>query len=1306
MLKMEDYNQGLIYTEINGCLDCNKCIRECPILKSNVSVMDMDGQYKVCVDDKECILCGTCMVTCVHDVRHYRDDTDDFFADLKKGKEFSVIIAPAFYLNYPNEYKKILGYLQSLGVKKFYPVSYGADIAVWGYLNYLKTSPITNGHISQPCPSIVSHIEKHLPELMPNLIPIQSPMMCTAIYLKKYKNVSEDLVFLSPCIAKKIEMSSERGRGLVKYNVTFSRLIESLRNVNIENFPDVGEEFESGMGSLFPYPGGLRENIEYYLGREIMIMQVEGERKAHEYLQSFATDFRDRKHVPTLIDILNCEHGCGEGTGTDFYNVNEIAYQALIMRSKKYADFNPQSTPAQRLAILNEKFSALDIEDFKCEYKKDKSTKVRVIPLAKIEEVLTEKLMKLSDNDKHIDCSACGYMTCNRMAEAIALGINHEDNCVYYVKNILAKSMREKMAAEAELRAFINAMPMVANIRDKDLNIVDCNEEALRVFGMRSLREYREKSHLLWPEYQPDKSRSREKAIQLQKEAKDVGYLRFDWLHQNINGEPIPTETTLVRFTWHGEDHVLAFIKDMREFNKKQHKLKARLEAEQQRLQAMLDSSPLVCALFDHRGYILSVSQKAEVLFEIPDKQIFLDNISKFFPEYQPDGSLSYEANMKYLLEAIETGYQRYEWVYQTLDGKPIPCEETLERVLFGDKVYVLLYIRDLREQNDMLTQLEESSNRALIANQAKTRFLARMSHEIRTPMNSIMGITELQLQKDTHAPDVEEAFTRIYDSSSLLLSIINDILDLSKVEAGKMEIIPEIYETASMIVDTVQLNLMYIGSKRIDFKLDVDENLPAYLVGDELRVKQILNNILSNAFKYTSDGEVCLSFKVEEGERAEDVVIVVQVRDTGQGMTQEQVDSLFSGDFTRFNLADNRGIEGSGLGLNIAYQLALMMDGGIFVESEQGRGSTFTIYLPQEKINDTVIGEEAAVGLQNLEDTQKSLKRLSKLEREPMPYGRVLVVDDVESNLFVAKGFLMPYKIAIDTAESGILAIEKVKAGEVYDIIFMDHMMPDMDGVETTKVLRKMGYYHPIVALTANAFSDMATMFLENGFSGYASKPIDFKQLDKYLMQFIRDKQPPEVIAQARKAKAALYAGRDKNEGLSVILINSFIRDAKKAMFIVESLNIYDVPDDEELQAFIVQTHAMKSALTNVGKKELANVAKALEQAARDQNISLINDKTPYFLTELAKIIKELEIKSNESSVDNEQDMIFLREQMGLIWEACEFFDIDGANDALKLLGEKSFSAETRSLISEVEDLILSGDFGEAGEIARKASV
>jgi len=469
MAKLSDYNKGLIYTEIEGCIDCNKCIHECPILKSNVSVYDTKGDMKLCVDQDECILCGTCIDTCTHNVRHFKDDCDTFLDDLKRGKDISLIIAPAFYLNYPDICKKVFGYLKSLGVKNFYSVSFGADITSWGYFNYI-TNKKSTGNLSQPCPSIAMHIEKHLPQLLPSLIPVQSPMMCTAIYLKKYKGIKGDLAFLSPCIAKKHEIESKRAKGMIRYNVTFANLMKYIdeTGVRLGSYPDVEDEIEYGMGSLYPKPGGLRENVEYYLGADAFVVQVEGEHAAYDYLDSFAERVKKGdKTMPILVDILNCEKGCNQGTGTQFRHARNdtIAYESHKMKRKKMeargANNELLDTPEKRLAHLNEIFKDLKLEDFMCEYDKSEALNNRIIPEKELNEIYAS-MMKYTEDDKHIDCSACGYKTCHDFACAIAHDINYKGNCVYYVKADLAK----RIAYQEDIDGFKKIGGLLADLAD------------------------------------------------------------------------------------------------------------------------------------------------------------------------------------------------------------------------------------------------------------------------------------------------------------------------------------------------------------------------------------------------------------------------------------------------------------------------------------------------------------------------------------------------------------------------------------------------------------------------------------------------------------------------------------------------------------------------------------------------------------------------------------------------------------------------------------------------------------------------
>ncbi|MCL2717560.1 MAG: response regulator [Lachnospiraceae bacterium] len=530
---------------------------------------------------------------------------------------------------------------------------------------------------------------------------------------------------------------------------------------------------------------------------------------------------------------------------------------------------------------------------------------------------------------------------------------------------------------------------------------------------------------------------------------------------------------------------------------------------------------------------------------------------------------------------------------------------------------------------------LESAAKAAESANQAKSSFLANMSHEIRTPMNAIIGITMILMQNEKLPHEIKEGLDKIYSSCDMLLGIINDILDFSKIEAGKMDITPSQYEIASMINDSVQLNIMRIGGKPIEFELQINENVSAKLIGDELRIKQILNNMLSNAFKYTEAGKVILSVTSEVSPDKQNVILCISVQDTGHGMSEEQLSKLFD-EYTRFNQQSGRIVEGTGLGLAIMQQLVKMMGGEIHVESKPGTGSLFVIRLPQMVVSPEVIGKEKAENLKRFRINQMS-KKMSQIIREPMPYGSVLIVDDVEANLYVAKGLLKPYKLQIDTASSGLEAVNRVKNGKVYDIIFMDHMMPVMDGIEAAKQLRELGYKPPIVALTANAVAGQADMFIQNGFDDFISKPIDIRQLNAVLNQLVRDKYLPGKSKAVQMQDIGEPESRIENiEIAGLDMIKGVMKYDEEDSYL-QILDIYvksirsilkgiDIVNEDNLDAYKLSIHSIKGASLDVYADEIGNMAGDLENAANSGNLGYINCRTPEFLQKAWRIVNEIE--------------------------------------------------------------------------------
>jgi len=693
------------------------------------------------------------------------------------------------------------------------------------------------------------------------------------------------------------------------------------------------------------------------------------------------------------------------------------------------------------------------------------------------------------------------------------------------------------------------------------------------------------------------------------------------------------------------------------------------------------------------RGIKLSEINSGVAAFA-PELERGLNINEKRVKNYMRDDSIVYFRKIK------------YDWYL----GIIIPVHEYYKNVRNITAFLILIGSLLATALSIMFYYIFQAKLRSDIRTQQKSNFLATMSHEIRTPLNAILGMTEIQMQDTTHRPSTSEAFIKINNSGNLLLNIINDILDLSKIEAGKLELVPVKYDVAHLINDIIQLNYIRYESKPIDFILEIDENIPSTLVGDDLRIKQILNNILSNAFKYTDSGQVTFSINAECIGRGGVVLVtlVFQVKDTGQGMTPEQINKLFD-EYTRFNIEANRTTEGAGLGMTITRNLINLMFGKINVKSTVGEGTTVSIRLPQKTDGigiGGVLGKEMVNNLYQFKLGNSMQSKKLQFTHEYMPYGRILIVDDVETNLYVAKGLMTPYSLEIDLATSGYETIDKVKKGNIYDIIFMDHMMPKMDGIETTKQLRALGYKQPIVALTANALAGQAEVFLQNGFDGFISKPIDVRHLNITLNRLIRDKQSSEVIEAANKEK------KEKNKKLNAEKIFSqvdqqlaviFSRDAKKAADILEKCLKKNFKDEDDIHLYIINIHSMKSALANIGKTDLSATALRLEQAGRGKDINVMLTETQSFIDDLRITIEEIKPKNNITGEDMEDSLILLNEQLIIIKNACSSLDKKTAKSTLNKLMENSWSSKTTDLLNAIAEHLLHSEFDNAAAFIEK---
>ena len=797
---------------------------------------------------------------------------------------------------------------------------------------------------------------------------------------------------------------------------------------------------------------------------------------------------------------------------------------------------------------------------------------------------------------------------------------------------------RKIREAEGRVQIMLNATPMSICLYNTNLTPIDCNDEALRMY-LTDKESFLSRDALFMPPTQPDGRNSKALHDALITQAFDEGWARAEYISEKANGTAMHTETTFVRVTNKEGHAVVEYARDLT-------LMKAAMAKEQEaetRAKILLDASPVSCYLLGTDRQAIDCNQAAIRLFveepgkllleTYPDQKDFeVCNLSYckvckhhgtymcFAREYLVANYrrtfLDYERNKEQIErlltgwceEALEERWQSFEFPFVTLYGEIIPCEVTIVPVKYQKGYGFAVYLNDLRERQKMRAEMRRREI-AEEESQAKTRFLARMSHEIRTPMNAIIGMAELALRSSTLEAAREHIFT-VKQAGTNLLSIINDILDISKVEKGKLEIVPVDYHFSSLLNDVISIIRMKIADTHHRFVVSVDSNIPNSLRGDEVRVRQVLVNLLGNAVKYTESGGF-VSLHIRGEMAGEDTVnLTIDVEDSGQGIKEEDQKRLFI-EYTQFDREHNRNTEGTGLGLSITRHIIEAMDGSISVQSEYGKGSTFTVAFSQrvrfsKSLSHVENAREKSVLVYDMRDIyanslvfavdslgvdstlvfndldflerlvngkhtfaflsfemyKKNISAIQGLNTETKvvvltefgetvpekniavlampvhslsvasvlnggqenlsyhgntefvvsftaPTVNILIVDDVLTNLKVVKGLLSPYEMQVSLCKSGEMALEAVRASR-FDMVFMDHLMPGMDGVETTAKIRKFGeeneyFLHmPIVALTANAVSGMREFFLENGFSDFMSKPVDVVKLNSVLEKWI----------------------------------------------------------------------------------------------------------------------------------------------------------------------------------------------------------
>ena len=636
-----------------------------------------------------------------------------------------------------------------------------------------------------------------------------------------------------------------------------------------------------------------------------------------------------------------------------------------------------------------------------------------------------------------------------------------------------------------------------------------------------------------------------------------------------------------------------------------------------------------------------------------------------------------------------EQGYSTDDKIYAFIQGsqdffdwkdRHYQVEETVlkDNELIQGYMMTIVDVTKIIEQNHLMKRLVLQTEDA---NRAKTNFVSNMSHEIRTPMNSIVGITEILL-RSRHSPKEQEYLLNIQSSGRVLLTIINDVLDCSKMEAGKMQLFDEPYDTCSLFHDLRISMENRIGHSGLELIYDIDQDIPCKLKGDMGRIRQVIINLVNNAIKYTEKGSVRFSVHVRQ-KNTDKVMLYYEVADTGIGIRKEDQKILFDA-FQRVEMDRNRYVEGTGLGLTISQNLVNMMGGVIEVESEYGKGSRFFFTIEQTIIDPTPV---SAVNYNGQKDN------VTENEAECLfiaPEAHILLVDDNELNLVVAKELLKPLRMQIDTAENGLQAVKMVR-GSQYDLVLMDHMMPVMDGIEAAKAIRALpeDKYQklPIIALTANAMVDARKEFLNAGMNGFVAKPIDFARICNQLKLWL----PKDLVRDVPKEEAKKLLADDLSDreiqpedpqmGFS---FEEGVNHCGSKAALMKTIRIFYRTIDSKANKieqclkegligdYVIEVHALKSSALLIGAVPLSEAAKELEDYGKQGKTEVLEEKTPDVLTlyrDLKNILRPYAEKEEDAKKEfSDGEWITALQQ---IHQCIEQFDLDGVDQIMEQLEE-----------------------------------
>jgi signal transduction histidine kinase/DNA-binding response OmpR family regulator len=1026
------------------------------------------------------------------------------------------------------------------------------------------------------------------------------------------------------------------------------------------------------------------------------------------------------------------------------------------------------------------------------------------------------------------------------------------------------RKLKKESEADTRIRLMFDAMPFCADLWSRNFDLIDCNQEALKLFELRSKEEYSKKIFDLSPEYQPCGRSSREKAAEFFRKGFEEGYYRFEWMHQKPDGELIPCEVTLIRVKC-GNDYIIAAYKrDMREHKEmlmelercgnllkslnltastilttvddeeleesllyglelicrcmdvdrvqiwqnemiegefyfvhkyerlsetgrqkppvpiglkfpysakagwkekflrgeyissplrdlpqddqeflrhyeiktiviiplflqdyfwgffsvddcrrertfseeeidmfrlaslmmasavNRHTQAAKIREADELTQLMLDATPLSCSLRDENFNSLTCNQAAINLYKLTCKQDYNDRFYDLSPEYQPCGRTSKEMAREYIQKAFEEGYQRFEWLHNTLDGELFPAEITLVRVKYKGKYMLAVYTRDLREHKAMLAEMQKVENELRLARDtaeaasfAKSAFLANMSHEIRTPMNSIMGFSELALDGEASVK-TRDYLAKIQTNAEWLLQIINNILDISKIESGRMELENIPFDMHELFAGCRTLILPRAAEKGISLHFYAEPSIGKRPLGDPTRLRQVLVNLLSNAVKFTNTGTVKVLAEIKD-KSEKTVTMHFEVKDSGIGMTRNQMDRIFD-PFMQAETGTTRQYGGTGLGLAITRNFVELMGGKLAVESAPGVGSKFSFDL----VFDTVdAGDDGTFG-------QKLV--FNELEK-PMFEGDVLLCEDNSMNQQVICEHLARVGLRTVVAGNGKIGVEMVqnrieKGEKKFDLIFMDMHMPVMDGLEASEKIIELNAGIPIVAMTANIMSDDREIYKKSGMNDCVGKPFTSQELWRCLMKYLtpvntENKNTPEKksgsetgfqlnSASQLNADSLYEAEMEFQKSLQKLFAKN---NQKKFDEIVKAIEADDITLAHRL------VHTLKGNAAQIGKTLLRKAAADVEQLLKDGKNLVTEEHLKLLETELTVALKELNLLLEETEIRKEEQAAALeQEQVRRLFDKLEPLLKGGNPECMNFIRDLQAVPGSELLIQQIE--------------------